>query len=74
MNYSDLKECEKSSLIQLFYIESLELLIKLDDFYKKQRVGIRVGLPHGVTTSIIPQKEREEIQMRVISEVRLRKR
>lgn len=74
MNYHELSTCDKSSLLQLFYIEQLEILTKLDDFYKKQMTGIKVMLPLGIKTNIIPELEKKEIQNRVLNEVRLKRK
>lgn len=65
-----LSECEKKELIQYNYILQMEMLCDLDDFYKKQKVGIRVCLGDKHKLSL-PAIEMREVQNRALSEFRL---
>ena len=42
MNFDDLSDYEKGSLLQLCFINELENIKHVDDFYKKQKRGIEI--------------------------------
>lgn len=42
INFDDLSDCEKGSLLQLCFINELENIKYVDDFYKKQKRGIEI--------------------------------
>ena len=73
MTYIELSPTEKESLIQLAFINDLELLTRLDDFYKKQRVGIKsiLGEKHRI---LIPHEEMNLVHRRAMDEVRFLKK
>lgn len=70
MQYEELGESSKSSLVQLFYIDELERLYPklVDDFYKKQRNGIKSLMPKNITIDILPKEIKDHITKRITSE------
>ena len=75
MQYDELGESSKSSIVQLFYINELERLSPklVGDFYTKQRNGIKSLMPSDITVDILPQEIKNHISKRALSEYQLTK-
>jgi hypothetical protein len=70
MNWDDISECDKSSLRQLHFIKILEYSNCLDDFYEKQRRGIKVMLPSFLLSFNIPDHVKIEIEKKAFSMIK----
>jgi hypothetical protein len=67
--YSELSASEKSALCQMIFINQLEILGLIDDFYLKQRTGIKVILGEKQRIQI-PEMELKKLQEKAIIEAR----
>lgn len=69
-SFYNLTPSTKSALIQLYFIELIENRKCFDDFYRKQKVGIKVLLPTNLKTHIIPAEEKKEVERKANSFIR----